>query len=165
MADEDQNIGLQDQDDEGMPPEMKEYGLAAFAHMAGVGPHPGEYKGPPRGKRPDVTETDLQRAHEESEGEEASSKKMRAAMTGQALGPSQFAQQQMKQAGAMQQLAGTLGQKQAVQAQAKQTPPNAPPAPSGPAGVTTPYPAQASPGAVPTTGNMQAKPNESAPEQ
>jgi hypothetical protein len=39
-------------------------------------------------------------------------------------------------------------------------PPNAPPAPSGPAGVTKPFPAQAAPGAVPTTGKTPSQPPE-----
>jgi hypothetical protein len=67
MSDEDQNIGFQDPDEEEMPSEMKDYGLAAFRHAAGLGPHPGTYKGPPRRKRkPDEpTETDRQRAAEE----------------------------------------------------------------------------------------------------
>jgi len=79
-------------------------------------------------------------------------KKMKAAQSGQELGPSQFLQQQEQQAGALQRQAATQGASQASQAQAGMTTPNAPPAPSGPAGVSQPFPAQAKPGAVPTTG-------------
>jgi len=166
--DEDQNIGFQNPDEEEMPSEMQDYGLAAFRHAAGLGPHPGEYKGPPRKKRKEgePTPTDHERAREE----EANAPKMRAAMRGGDLGPEQFEQEQAKQTGALQQLAGAAGQQQAAQAQAGQMPVNAPPAPSGAAGVTEPYAAQAKPGAVPTSGKMpqqQAPPpqEEEAPEE
>jgi hypothetical protein len=123
---------------------------AALEHMAGLGPHPGKYKGPPHpGVHPDtITETDLQRAREG----EMSSKKMKDAMRGGDLGPEQFEQEEVKQAGALQRLAGTAGQQQAAVARAAQVPVNAPPAPSGSAGVTKPFPAQQKSGAVPTTG-------------
>jgi hypothetical protein len=94
---------------------------------------------------------------------EGNYKKMQAAMRGGDLGPEQFEQEQVQQTGALQQQAGALGEQQAAQAQAAQTSVNAPPAPTGAAGVTTPYPAQAKPGAVPTTGKMPSQPPE-APE-
>jgi hypothetical protein len=163
--DEDHHIGYQDQDEE-IPSEMKDYGLAAFRHAAGFGPHPGEYKGPPRKQRKEgePTESDMQRAHEEGE---ASSKKMQAAMRGGDLGPEQFEQEEAQQAGALQQLAGGAGQLKAAQAQAGQAGVNAPPAPTGTAGVTKPFPAQAAPGAVPTTGRppKQQAPATPAPEE
>jgi hypothetical protein len=71
---------------------------------------------------------------------------MNVAMRGGELGPEQFEQEQVQQTGSMQQQAGTVGQVQAAQAQAKETPVNAPPAPTGTVGVTTPYPAQAAAG-------------------
>jgi hypothetical protein len=102
-------------------------------------------------------------------GHEAHFAKMRAAQRGGDLGPEQFEQEEAKQAGALQQLAGGAGQLQAAQAQAGQTPVNAPPAPTGSAGVTTPYAAQKGPGAVPTTGKAPAAQaptdQEAAPEE
>jgi len=138
MDDEDQNIGFQDPDEE-MPSEMKDYGLAAFAHAAGFGPHPGTYQGPPRRKPGEPTETDLQRAHHE----EANAPKMREAQMG--LAPSEMEQQKVKQTQALGQQATTQGAVKAQQAQGAQTPVPAPAAPSGPAGTQTPYPAQAGP--------------------
>lgn len=98
---------------------------------------------------------------------EANAAKMHAAQTGE-LGPSEFQEQQQKQAGALQRQATTQGAQQALQAQAGMKPPNAPPAPSGPAGVTKPYAAQAKPGAVPTTGETKSQPapsEEEGPEE
>jgi hypothetical protein len=46
----------QDEEDEefdAMPDELKDHMWAAFAHKAGVGPHPGIYKGP-KAKQPKV---------------------------------------------------------------------------------------------------------------
>lgn len=150
--DDDQQMGFQGGgDDEGeMPPEMKAHMLAAFAHEAGVGPHPGMYKGPPRKRRdPDeITDTDMQRAEEEPLSEEASAAKMHAAQTGGGdsdLGPPEIAQQQAKQTTALQHEATTQGAQQAQQAQAKQAPVTPPEAPGGAAGQTQPYPAQAGP--------------------
>jgi hypothetical protein len=77
---------------------------------------------------------------------------MRAVQTGQELGPSQFQEQQQKQAGALQRQATTMGEQQASIAQAGMKPPNAPPAPSGPEAVSKPFAAQQALGAVPTTG-------------
>ena len=79
-------------------------------------------------------------------------KKMQAAQRGGDLGPEQFEQEQVQQAGALQRQAGTMGQQQAAQAQATETSAAPPPAPTGTAGVTTPYPAQRTPGAISTTG-------------
>ena len=74
---------------------------------------------------------------------EANAKKMQAARTGGSpLGPSEMEQTAAQQQGAMQQQAGIAGQAQATQAQAAQAPTSPPPAPSGPAGTTQPYPAQ-----------------------
>lgn len=87
-------------------------------------------------------------------GHEAHFAKMRAAQRGGDLGPEQFEQEQAKQTGALQNLAAGAGQVQAAQAQAGQQPVNPPPAPTGSAGVTSPYPAQARPGAVPTEGSQ-----------
>jgi hypothetical protein len=95
--DEDQNIGFQNPDEDEMPSEMKYYGLAAFRHATGLGPHPGTYKGPPRRKRAEgePTETDHERAREEGE---ISAKKMKAAMRGGDLGPEQFETEESQQA-------------------------------------------------------------------
>ena len=90
---------------------------------------------------------------------------MRAAMRGGDLGPEQFEQEQVKQTSAMQQLAAGAGQQKAAQAQAAKAPVNAPAAPTGTAGVTALYPAQASPGAVPTTGKMPSQPNNQGHEE
>jgi hypothetical protein len=71
--DDDQNIGFQDPDEEDMPSEMKDHMLAAFAHGAGLGPHPGKYKGPTKRKdaEPDEpTETDLDNARQEEANQE-----------------------------------------------------------------------------------------------
>jgi hypothetical protein len=140
---DDQQIGFQGGDDEDeMPPEMKAHMLAAFAHHAGLGPHPGKYKGPPRKKRdPDEpTDTDMQRAQEEPL-EEASAKKMRQAQMG--LAPSEMERAQVKQQGALQQQMATQGAMKAQQAQGGMTQAPPPQAPTGPAGTTAPYPAQA----------------------
>jgi len=153
---EQQQIGFQGGgDDDEMPPEMKAHMLAAFAHKAGLGPHPGMYKGPPRRKRADLddepTDTDMQRAAEEPREDEephegeAESKKMKAARTGGSLvglGPSGMEQTAVQQRGALQQAASTAGTAQAAQAQAAQVPKIPPAAPSGPQGVSEPYPAQ-----------------------
>jgi hypothetical protein len=82
---EDQNIGFQDPDEEDMPPELKDHMLAAFQHAAGLGPHPGMYQGPPRRRRGEPTETDLQSAREEPIGEELNARKMHAADGSQEL--------------------------------------------------------------------------------
>jgi len=139
-----------------MPDQMKQHMWAALEHKAGLGPHPGKYSGPehPGVHEDEITDTDLHRAREG----EISHKKMRAAQRGEDLGPSQFEEQQQKQTGALQQLAGTAGQAKAAQAQAGMTPPNAPPAPSGPAGVSKPFKAQEAPGAMPTTGKAPEQP-------
>ena len=140
-----ENIGFQDPDEDEMPSEMKDHMLAAFRHEAGLGPHPGPYTGPPRRKRdPDQpTETDMQRAAEESDERphEAGYKKMKAAQRG-GLGPSEMEQAAAKQQSAIQQTAGTTGQVQATKAQAAQVGPAPPPAPGGPEGVSEPYPAE-----------------------
>src|ERR1700746_1902285 len=84
-----QQIGFQGADeDDDMPPEMRDHMLAAFAHKAGLGPHPGMYKGPPRKKRDsdEPTDTDMQRAAEEPIAEEASAAKMHAAQTAGSTG-------------------------------------------------------------------------------
>jgi hypothetical protein len=78
---------------------------------------------------------------------------MKAAMRGGDLGPEQFEQEQAQQGQAMRNLQAAQGAQQAQQAQAKETVVNAPPAPTGTAGVTEPYPAEAAPGALPTSGN------------
>jgi hypothetical protein len=160
--DDDQQIGLQGGSDEDeMPPEMKAHMLAAFAHHAGLGPHPGMYKGPPRRKKSDpdeITDTDRQRAEEEPledppVGQELSEKTMHAAQTGGAdmgLGPSGMDTVSAKQQGTLQQQAATQGAVQAQQAQAAQTPVNAPAAPVGPQGVTQPLPAQRGPQPTPS---------------
>ena len=93
---------------------------------------------------------------------EANALKMRAAQTGQELGPSQFQEQEVKQTGALQQQATTQQASQASQAQSQQRPVNAPAAPGGPAGVVTPYPAQKAPGALPATGKTPSGGSEGA---
>jgi hypothetical protein len=140
------------------PQQMKDHMWAALEHKAGLGPHPGKYSGPEHpGVHPDtITEADLQRAREG----EISHQKMKGAMRGGDLGPEQFEQEQAQQGQAMQNLQALQGAQQAQQAQAAQTGVNAPPAPTGTSGVTTPYPAQAKPGAVPTTGKMPSQPPE-----
>lgn len=166
---DDQQIGFGGGDDDDMPPEMREHMLAAFAHHAGLGPHPGKYKGPPRKQRPpdDITDTDRQRAEEEPIEGEASAAKMHSAQmgapeaAGQSLGPSAMDQAQIKQRGAMSQQAATKAAQQAAQAQAAQAPVNAPPAPSGPLGSTIPFPAQK--GAVGGGGNVQQPSQSPAP--
>jgi len=76
---------------------------------------------------------------------EFSDAKMHAAMTGGAgtgLGPEEEAQLLAEQQAKLQQQAAVAQQKQAQAAQMQQTSPTPPPAPSGPQGVTQPYPAQ-----------------------
>jgi hypothetical protein len=74
---------------------------------------------------------------------EAQAKKMRAAQTGgsEGLGPTEAEAALAKQRGMLEQQAATADQ-QAVQAQQQQPVTGPPPAPSGPQGVTQPYPAQ-----------------------
>jgi hypothetical protein len=163
MSDDNPQIGFQGGDEEGeMPPEMKDHMLAAFAHKAGLGPHPGKYKGPPWRKSDDPTDADMQRAEEEPIEEEASAKKMHAAQTGGSigLGPSAMDQAAIKQRGAMNQQADTQAAAQAAKAQGAQVPVNAPPAPSGPAGSVTTFPAQKD--AVGGPGDVQ-QPSQAAP--
>lgn len=78
---------------------------------------------------------------------EASAVKMRAAQMGGELGPTDFEQQKMKQNQAMaQQAAGQQAQgAQQAQAQAQGSSTQPPPAPSGPVGTQSPYPAQSGP--------------------
>jgi hypothetical protein len=160
--DEDQNIGFQDPDQEDMPSEMKDHWLAAFGHAAGQNPHPGPYKGPKRKARdPDEpTESDRESARQE----EANAQKMRAAQMGApeaaAIGPTPMEQAQVKQSGAISKEADLQAAQQAAQAQGAQAPVNAPPAPSGPAGATIPFPAQK--GAVGGPGNAP-QPSQAAP--
>ena len=133
------------------PQEFKDHLLAAMTHMAGHGPHPGKYKGPPlkHDEEPDeneISELDLQHAREEpledERPHEASYKKMQAARTGGGgLGPSQMQGQQVQQTGAIQQQAATQSQVQAAQKQAAMIPQ----APS-PAGVQTEQAPPAAPG-------------------
>jgi hypothetical protein len=150
---QEQQIGFQDPDEEDMPSEMKDHMLAAFRHEAGLGPHPGMYKGPPRKKRTpgEPTETDLQSAREEPIGGEASAAKMHAAQTGGStgLGPTEAQQALIKQRAALQQQTTGAAAQTAAQAQGAQSAIQPPAAPSGPAGVTQPYPAQKGPQAAP----------------
>lgn len=90
------------------------------------------------------------------DGMEANAHKMRAAQTGggdQGLGPSDIDQAQVKQRGASQQTTDTQGDIQAAKAQGAQAPTNPPPAPAGPQGTTTTFPAQK--GAVGGPGSAQ----------
>jgi hypothetical protein len=72
MADKDQNAVAGDQVDWDMnvPPEYKEHLTKAMVHLAGLGPHPGKYDGPPRRLATPETEpdepheADMQRAAE-----------------------------------------------------------------------------------------------------
>lgn len=154
MQDDDENqfdIGNQDHFDNA-PDEFKDHMVQAFIHAAGKGKHPGKYKGAQPEPPPDdaITEGDLQRTHEE----EANASKMRAAQTGggdQSLGPSAMDQAAVKQGQAASRQASQQAAQQAAQAQAQQVPVNAPPAPSGAAGATIPFPAQK--GAVGGPGN------------
>ena len=119
---------------EGAPHEWKDHFLAAMKHQAGLGPHPGKYKGPPlqRQEEPDedeISELDLQHAREEpledERPHEASYKKMKAAKAGgatQGLGPSELQQKQVQQATSLQQQADTQSQVQAAQKQAAMIP-------------------------------------------
>lgn len=81
-------------------------------------------------------------------GMEANAKKMRAAQTGAPeaaaapLGPSDIDQAQVKQSDAANKQADLQAAQKAAQAQAATPPVNAPPAPSGAAGNTIPFPAQ-----------------------
>ena len=169
MQDEDHDIGFQDPDAEDMPSEMKDHMLAAFRHGAGLGPHPGMYKGPTRrkGHDPDApTETDLQRAQEEPIGEEASAKKMHAAQIGggdTALGPSQIEQQTVKQRTSVNQQADLQSAAQAQQVAGKQVPSQPPPAPTGPQGTSIPYSTQK--GAVGGPGNAPKPQGAPPPDQ
>lgn len=91
----------------------------------------------------DEFDRELQQHMDARHAREGNYEKMRAAETGGSeLGPTEFAAQQQKQAGAMIQNQALQGAQQAAQAQAAQTSPQAAPAPAGPQGVSTPYPAQ-----------------------
>jgi hypothetical protein len=76
---------------------------------------------------------------------EAQAQKMRAAQSGgsPSLGPTEAEAALAKQRGMLQQQAAAAGQQQAQQAQRQQPVSAPPPAPTGPQGVTKPYPAQA----------------------
>jgi hypothetical protein len=76
---------------------------------------------------------------------EAQAQKMRAAQMGglPGLGPTEAEAALAKQRGMLEQQAAMKGQQQAMQAQGQKPVSAPPPAPSGPAGVTQPYPAQA----------------------
>jgi hypothetical protein len=136
------DIGNQDHFDHA-PEEFKDHLVQAFVHAAGKGKHPGQYAGAQPEPPPDdaITEGDLQRTHEG----EASARKMRAAQTGGSpgLGPTEAEADLAKQQAVLQQRAAQQAAMQAQQAQAQQTSPQPAPAPSGPQGVTQPYPAQA----------------------
>jgi hypothetical protein len=158
------DIGNQDHFDHA-PDEFKDHLMQAFIHAAGKGKHPGKYAGPEPEPPPDdaITEGDLQRAHEG----EASAAKMRAAQTGgaslTALGPSDIDIAQVKQRDASQQQTATQGAQAAAQAQGAQAPVNAPPAPTGPTGVSAPYPAQRAPQPPPSATQGLPQPGEEAP--
>jgi hypothetical protein len=74
---------------------------------------------------------------------------------GPGLGPTEAESALMKQRQSLEQQATTAGQTQAAQAQAAQPSLTPPPAPSGPAGVTQPYPSQR--GAVGGAGEQPAQ--------
>jgi hypothetical protein len=76
---------------------------------------------------------------------EAQAQKMRAAQSGgsPSLGPTEAEAALAKQRGMLQQQAAAAGQQQAQKAQSQQPVSAPPPAPTGPQGVTKPYPAQA----------------------
>lgn len=168
MQDEDQDdgqgIGFQDPDQEDMPSAMKDHWIAAFKHKAGMGPHPGAYKGPkhPPADPDQPTESNMDSARQE----EVNAQKMRAAQTGggdQSLGPSDIDQAAAKQNQAASRQAAQQAAQKAAQAQAAQAPVNAPPAPSGPVGTTIPFPAQK--GAVGGAGNAPQSQQAAPPPQ
>lgn len=87
---------------------------------------------------------------------EASYEKMRAAETGGAsLGPSDIEKEQTKQSQVQAQTNAAQQAQGAQQAQAQASPVNAPPAPSGPAGVSTPFPAQSGPQPPPSAQDVE----------
>lgn len=62
-----EDLDLENQDHyDAMPQEMKDHLWAALLHEAGMGPHPGKYKGPEFKGVPEdaVTEADEQRVRE-----------------------------------------------------------------------------------------------------
>jgi predicted phage gp36 major capsid-like protein len=170
------DIGNQDHFDNA-PEEWHDHLTAAILHKAGMGPHPGKYKGrqpqPPSDDA--ITEGDLQRVREEGlerhlANREAHASKMKAAQTGGSLAPSEMEKTAATQAGAISQQAGAAGDVQAAQAQGAQAPIAPPPAaPGGPVGQTQPYAAQRgeTPPGVPEKGSgprSQQAPEEEAPE-
>lgn len=93
---------------------------------------------------------------EHLQGLEANSKKMREAQEGgQELGPSDIDKEETQQSQGQAKAQAAQGAQQASQAQAQQAPVNAPPAPSGSAGVSTPYPAQNTPPEAPSTQDVE----------
>ena len=124
-------------------PEMEQ--IQRYGQMLGGGPtpfeeaveaalpklHPGEAEKKKRAVQPGLPG-------------EAQAQKMRAAQTGgsPSLGPTEAEAALAKQRGMLEQQAAAAGQQQAQQAQRQQPVSAPPPAPSGPAGVTQPYPAQ-----------------------
>jgi hypothetical protein len=87
---------------------------------------------------------------------EAGYEKMHAAQTGGGeLGPSDIEKEQVQQSQAQAKAQATQQAAQAGQAQAQQSPVNAPPAPSSPAGVSTPYEAQNAPQPPPSTQDVE----------
>ena len=81
----------------------------------------------------------LQAAYAEISRSQGPKDEMKAAQTGgsSGLGPSAMDQAAIKQRGGIQQQSDTAGAQTAAQAQAQQSPQNAPPAPSGPQGCPT----------------------------
>jgi hypothetical protein len=167
--------GDQDAFDEETSPEAKAHMIAAFKHLAGLGPHPGkkdhkivthrEHRAPD-----DVTDIDRQRYESEGVGE-ASAAKMKAARSGGAgLGPPRFDIEAAQQQGALQQQAATAGDETAAQAQGAQAgasgPPTAPPPPAPAAAKAPPVAAAQLPVQPPAApGPPEQAPEEQGPEQ
>jgi hypothetical protein len=100
------------------------------------------------GGRPTSFDEEVEKHLSGEAAHEREATKMRAAQTGgggTGLGPEEEAQLLAKQQQTLQQQAAAQGQQQAAQAQAQQQPHAPPPAPTGPQGVTQPYPAQQQP--------------------
>lgn len=129
----------QNQDQQGQDQQM--IGMDATPEQQEKLVHLGKMMGDPRDNFDREVEKHLANLY----AREASAAKMEAAKSGGAgpgLGPTEAEAALMKQRAFLEQQTATQGQTQAAQAQAAQPSLTPPPAPSGPVGVTEPYPAQ-----------------------
>jgi hypothetical protein len=119
--------------------QQQQVGMDATPEQQASMVHLGKMMGDPR----DDFDREVEKHLDSLYPHEAGYQKEKAALSGgQELGPSDIDKEQLKQQQAQSQTQAAQSAAQAQQAQGQQMPVNAPPAPTGPAGVSTPYPAQ-----------------------